>query len=131
MARAPRTDPTAMKTVPSGRCDCFMKGAFAVGGTDGLGMEEPVRVGRAVGCATEVAPVFEMVILGTEMELGEAELLIETPEVELDLGGWVVVVVEEESGEVVDEVCLAFCVDEVCLAFCVVVVVCAADDELL
>jgi hypothetical protein len=35
IARNPRIAPTMMKTVPSGNVDSLMKGAFAVGGTDG------------------------------------------------------------------------------------------------
>jgi hypothetical protein len=35
--KRPRTAPTAMKTVPSGRLDLCMYGAFAVGGTEGVG----------------------------------------------------------------------------------------------
>jgi len=37
MARNPRNAPTTMKTVPSGRLDTCMYGAFAVGGTDASG----------------------------------------------------------------------------------------------
>lgn len=47
---APRIAPTAMKTVPSGAEECFMKGALMVGGTaaDGyVGMPKP-RVSEAV-----------------------------------------------------------------------------------
>lgn len=51
---APRMAPTAMKTVPSGALECFMKGAFLVGGTVGagyvgMGPPGPVSVGRPVG----------------------------------------------------------------------------------
>jgi hypothetical protein len=35
--KAPRMAPTAMKTVPSGKLDCCMNGAFFVGGTVGAG----------------------------------------------------------------------------------------------
>jgi hypothetical protein len=35
--KAPRMAPTAMKTVPSGKVEWFMNGAFAVGGTVGGG----------------------------------------------------------------------------------------------
>jgi hypothetical protein len=50
IAMNPRIAPTAMKTVPSGRLLCCMKGAFCVGGTDGATIENaPLNVGKFVG----------------------------------------------------------------------------------
>lgn len=45
----PRMAPTTMKTVPSGRLLCCMKGALAVGGTDAVtGWIAPDSLGRPV-----------------------------------------------------------------------------------
>jgi hypothetical protein len=50
MAMKPRMAPTTMKTVPSGRLLCCMKGAWAVSGTMGVTITPtPVNVGRLVG----------------------------------------------------------------------------------
>ena len=48
-AKKPRAEPTAIKTVPSGRLECCMKGAFAVGGTLGAGYWETSDEGRGGG----------------------------------------------------------------------------------
>jgi hypothetical protein len=50
MAMKPRMAPTTMKTVPSGRLLCCMKGAWLVFGTMGVTiLATPVNVGRLVG----------------------------------------------------------------------------------
>lgn len=50
MAMKPRMAPTTMKTVPSGRLLCCMKGAWLVFGTMGVTiLPTPVNVGRLVG----------------------------------------------------------------------------------
>lgn len=58
--KAPRMAPTTIKTVPSGRLDCCMNGAFFVGGTLAggyVGMTPgPVRVGKPVKPPPVVAP---------------------------------------------------------------------------
>jgi hypothetical protein len=57
-AKAPRMAPTAMKTVPSGRVEWFMKGALRVGGMVGGGyagisvLTVLERVGKSVGRTT-------------------------------------------------------------------------------
>lgn len=66
---APRMAPTAMKTVPSGALECFMKGAFLVGGTVGagyvgIGRPGPVNVGKPVG--PESSAVWEGGWVGAE-----------------------------------------------------------------
>lgn len=57
--KAPKMDPTAMKTVPSGRLDCCIKGAFLVGGTVGAGYSgiwpPLVKVGKPVSSLPVVA----------------------------------------------------------------------------
>jgi hypothetical protein len=58
IAMNPSIAPTAMKTVPSGRGLCCMKGAFWVGGTEGATiLNAPVNVGRFVG-STGSVPLF-------------------------------------------------------------------------
>lgn len=54
----PMTEPTAMKTVPSGMLDFCMKGAFLVGGTEGGGYVGSlfVRVGAFEGIAISSSP---------------------------------------------------------------------------
>jgi hypothetical protein len=57
--RAPRTAPTTMKTVPSGRLDCCINGALFVGGTLAAGYvgitPGPVKVGNPVNSSPPVA----------------------------------------------------------------------------
>jgi hypothetical protein len=62
IARNPSIAPTMMKTVPSGSLDCFMNGALAVGGTDGL-TYAPARVGKSVAVSVLVSD--GPVMLGT------------------------------------------------------------------
>jgi len=65
MPNAPRIAPTAIKTVPSGRVEWFIKGASAVGGTVGGGkfgisvLSVPVSVGKPLsgGGGGPVVPV--------------------------------------------------------------------------
>jgi hypothetical protein len=49
---APNAAPTHMKTVPSGRFDFCMNGAFEVSGTTISGVPTPANVGRSEGCET-------------------------------------------------------------------------------
>lgn len=81
---APRIAPTAMKTVPSGRFDCCMKGALFVGGTLGGGYvgitPGPVKVGNPVSSPPVVAsapPVMVGLPVGSAVTR-EPVLLIET-----------------------------------------------------
>lgn len=58
MAMKPRIAPTTMKTVPSGKLLVCMKGALAVGGTDGATIwYAPDSVGRPVKAPSAVAVV--------------------------------------------------------------------------
>jgi hypothetical protein len=53
-AKKPRMAPTMMKTVPSGRLDCCINGASAVGGTGGATITKPpLSVGKLVGPVTD------------------------------------------------------------------------------
>lgn len=66
MARKPRIAPTTMKTVPSGRFDTCMKGASAVGGTEGATIwNAPESVGSPEGRAPPLVAVPPPVMLGT------------------------------------------------------------------
>lgn len=63
----PRTAPTTMNTVPSGRLDVRMKGAPAVGGTEGATMTNaPDRVGSPLGSAPPSVAELPPVMTGTE-----------------------------------------------------------------
>lgn len=72
----PRIAPTTMKTLPSGRLDFCMNGAFAVLGTVGVGMVAPATVGRSD--KWKIEPVEEEPA-GVE----EVEELMEIPPVRL------------------------------------------------
>jgi len=89
----PRTAPTTMKTVPSGRDDFCMNGASAVYGTTMVGIPAPATVGAPVNLNTELVLVPELAAVV------EAE----------DASGKVAVVATEEPPVVaadVAEVCL-------------------------
>ena len=80
--KAPRMDPTMMKTLPSGMLDCCMKGAFLVGGTDGAGYvgmpPGPVSVGKPVSSSplvTEEPLVMVDWLVGCEVT-DEAVLMV-------------------------------------------------------
>lgn len=80
--KAPRMDPTMMKTLPSGILDCCMKGAFLVGGTDGAGYvgmpPGPVSVGKPVSSSplvTEEPLVMVDWLVGCEVT-DEAVLMV-------------------------------------------------------
>lgn len=90
IAKKPSMAPTIMKTVPSGSLDCFMNGALAVGGTEGL-TYAPARVGKSVAVSVFVSD--EPVIVGTV-----AEFVFEDA-VEPDIVGtlWLDVVADEDE----------------------------------
>jgi hypothetical protein len=87
--KRPRIAPTQMKTVPSGRVDCLMKGALAVGGGEGGGYVGTVlstvleRVGNPVRRASDCV----VVVLSPGRSVGSADV-----EVELEILGRDVVV---------------------------------------
>ncbi len=112
----PRIAPTAMKTVPSGRVDCCMKGAFCVGGTAGGGYVGMLlstvldRVGRPVNLSVCEGPLVpEMVgidvkLLGVVVEeppVAVIEEVLDPPEV--DVCRFVVLVVDVGVFLLVDE----------------------------
>lgn len=69
----PRTAPTQMKTVPSGRFDFCMYGAFDVGGTEGAGyLNPPGRVGRPLG--SPASSVEELIRGGIASEVAAADV---------------------------------------------------------
>lgn len=76
-------EPTTMKTVPSGRLDVCIYGAFDVGGTEGATiMYSPVIEGRPVGRAPPLVAEEPPVIVGIEpvAEADEPEPVITTEE---------------------------------------------------
>jgi hypothetical protein len=63
MARKPRMAPTTMKTVPSGRVETCMYGAFDVGGTEGATiLYSPVIDGRPVRAPPVVAELPPVIV---------------------------------------------------------------------
>ena len=84
--KAPRMEPTAMKTVPSGRVEWFMKGALCVGGMVGAGYS-----------GTLVSTVLESEGRPGSLPI-EVELLLRPGS-----GGVVVGVVDVEGDEVEDD----------------------------
>jgi hypothetical protein len=83
--KKPRKAPTMMNTVPSGRLDFVMKGAFLVGGTVGSGYC-PARVGRSFGRPSAEEPP---VIVGTS-----AFVVVDEPE---EVGVMTAVVLEGDD----------------------------------
>jgi hypothetical protein len=65
--KAPRIAPTAMKTVPSGRVEWFMKGALRVGGIDGGGYVgiSVLTVFEAFGMSVGTVRVVEVLSCGS------------------------------------------------------------------
>ena len=83
MARNPRKAPTMMKTVPSGKLDVCIYGAFDVGGTDGATIRNSPEIeGRPVGRAPPPVAEEPPVIVGIEpvAEADEPEPVMETEE---------------------------------------------------
>lgn len=86
--RKPRTAPTTIKTVPSGREDFCMNGASAVYGTIIVGIPAPATVGAAVSekrepVAVPVVEVAEPVVVVAELAEDALDVLV--AEVEVDL----------------------------------------------
>jgi hypothetical protein len=93
IAIKPRMAPTIIKTVPSGRFDCCINGASAVGGTEGATITKaPLRVGKLVApelSPDEPAPVIVGTLPVAEEEEEEPPPVIVTEledELELDEG---------------------------------------------
>ena len=100
--KAPRIAPTAMKTVPSGRVELFMNGAFSVGGTAGGGyVGMPVcavldKVGSPVSLPVLVGLAFPPPVMVGMAEVGVVVLFPVL--VSVMVFPWVVVVVPVEGG---------------------------------
>lgn len=73
-----RTAPTAMKTVPSGKADFCMNGAFAVYGTTIVGIPAPAIVGSPVSekMLPVVPAVFVVTPVGNEAVIDVAPVVV-------------------------------------------------------
>jgi hypothetical protein len=83
MAMKPRMAPTTMKTVPSGRVLCCMKGACLVSGTTGVTtVAIPVKVGRFDGSEGR-APVSVPDVPPVMVGIGAVFVPVEPPVIEI------------------------------------------------